>query len=477
MTTNLPGSNPTAYLGLKETNPPQLYFFNRAPTSADARPYDRGDIWIDQVARDAYILVFKSGATAQWEGIGGTAAETLTGDSGGPVGPDGSNNINILGGAGIDVSGNPGTNTLTVALTGGGPAVYTLTGNAGGAVPADGSNNINVVGTGNITVTGNPGTNTLTIADTIPGSAVEDDFTPALGQTNFTLSSTPGSNDAFALYLNGQLRLRGTDYTQVGTALTWLDPAGETLVTTDLLVARYNDLAPAGGVSSVFGRAGAVVAVLGDYAGSLITNDSAVVGATVTDALNTINGLLPAPVTSVFGRVGIVVATAGDYAASLITNDSTVAGAFVDDALNTLGGLVANKSRFYNVTNGNTTTGTYRTRSVGASGAWEFNGTFPADFNSITKIAMIGFPSAGAAGAGKDIDIYSNYGAVGEAYNFNSESDTTTTYNTGVANQFFELDLSAIFTSPSANDFFGVQIDHQGIGGAIEYLGVLLEYT
>jgi len=41
--------------------------------------------------------------------------ETLTGDTGGAVGPDGANNVNILGGTGIDVAGNPGTNTLTIS--------------------------------------------------------------------------------------------------------------------------------------------------------------------------------------------------------------------------------------------------------------------------------------------------------------------------------------------------------------------------
>lgn len=43
--------------------------------------------------------------------------------------------------------------------------VLTLTGNSGGAVgPSTG--NINVVGSGSITITGSPGTNTLTISDT-----------------------------------------------------------------------------------------------------------------------------------------------------------------------------------------------------------------------------------------------------------------------------------------------------------------------
>ena len=47
----------------------------------------------------------------------GSLVETLTGDSGGAVGPT-SNNINIVGGTGISVVGNPGTSTLTVSATG-----------------------------------------------------------------------------------------------------------------------------------------------------------------------------------------------------------------------------------------------------------------------------------------------------------------------------------------------------------------------
>lgn len=43
--------------------------------------------------------------------------ETLTGNSGGAVGPT-ANNINVLGGTGITVVGNPGTSTLTISTTG-----------------------------------------------------------------------------------------------------------------------------------------------------------------------------------------------------------------------------------------------------------------------------------------------------------------------------------------------------------------------
>src|SRR5579863_7638021 len=47
---------------------------------------------------------------------GGSVTETLTGNSGGPVSPDAAFNINILGNnmSGINIVGNPATNTLTV---------------------------------------------------------------------------------------------------------------------------------------------------------------------------------------------------------------------------------------------------------------------------------------------------------------------------------------------------------------------------
>jgi len=59
--------------------------------------------------------------------------ETLTGDSGGAVGPDLAGNINVLGGAGITVTGNPGTNTLTIVED----EVIEGTGQTVGAVTTD----------------------------------------------------------------------------------------------------------------------------------------------------------------------------------------------------------------------------------------------------------------------------------------------------------------------------------------------------
>lgn len=128
-----------------------------------------------------------------------------------------------------------------------------------------------------------------------------------------TLSTTPGHIDWIQLYFDG---------TTYAATLVGSGSGGG-----------------GGGVTSVFGRVGAVVATAGDYPASKITNDSAVSGAEVSDALNTLNTSISGLVTgvsSVFSRTGAVVATSGDYNGSKITNDSSVSGSTVKDALNTL---------------------------------------------------------------------------------------------------------------------------------------------
>jgi hypothetical protein len=62
----------------------------------------------------------------------------------------------------------------------------------------------------------------------------------ANGQTAFTLSQTPANVALVKLYLNGQRRRYTVDFTVSGTTLTWNDPSGLTLKTTDTpLVADY----------------------------------------------------------------------------------------------------------------------------------------------------------------------------------------------------------------------------------------------
>jgi len=67
----IPNFNPLAYQGIKEKNPPQLYFSNRNPTTTDIRQYDPGDIWINQTSDLTFILIKKTKTAALWEAIGG----------------------------------------------------------------------------------------------------------------------------------------------------------------------------------------------------------------------------------------------------------------------------------------------------------------------------------------------------------------------------------------------------------------------
>jgi len=84
------------------------------------------------------------------------------------------------------------------------------------------------------------------------------------------------------------------------------------------------------------------VATASDYDASQVDNDSGVVGATVADALDTLDGA-SAPVSSVHGRTGAVVAAVSDYDASQVDNDSLAVGVTVADALsNHTGTLTTN---------------------------------------------------------------------------------------------------------------------------------------
>lgn len=92
----------------------------------------------------------------------GSAVQTLTGNSGGAVGPDAGNNIDVIGdGTTITIVGSPGINTLTASVTDNFAATYT-TDDANFAVPV--AFNLNIFGGLNI-VTSSAGS-TVTIAET-----------------------------------------------------------------------------------------------------------------------------------------------------------------------------------------------------------------------------------------------------------------------------------------------------------------------
>lgn len=87
---------------------------------------------------------------------------------------------------------------------GGGGALDTLTGNTGLAVGPDGSANINIVGSGTISVAGNPGTNTLTISSSASASiTIDGDSGSASGSTINVISGVSTSNSGKTVQFSG----------------------------------------------------------------------------------------------------------------------------------------------------------------------------------------------------------------------------------------------------------------------------------
>ena len=97
----------------------------------------------------------------------------------------------------------------------------------------------------------------------------------------------------------------------------------------------------------------------------------------------------------------------------------------------------------------------------------------PHDFTSITSAEIIIIPEDTNANA--DIDIASDYGAAGEAYNTHSGSDAATTYNL-TQNQIYALDVSGILGSLAANDHVGITLDEKDTN-TIHVIGFRLRYT
>ena len=136
MSNMLSGLTSLAYQGTNATNPPNLIYQKSNPTEYDSQNVALGDIWINTSSQEVWLLValFKNLATWVELGVKPSEVETLTGNTGGAVGPSGSNNINVVGdGTTLTVQGTAATNTLTVSLVGGG-TILTLEGNTGGLV-------------------------------------------------------------------------------------------------------------------------------------------------------------------------------------------------------------------------------------------------------------------------------------------------------------------------------------------------------
>lgn len=149
----LNGIFPLSYMGVVPVSPVNFVMDDRDPNINDSKNFYIGDLWLNigtlpaipPTTADLWMLVSLIGNNATWINFasGISALQSLTGNSGGPVAPDGADNINVVGdGIGITIVGNPATNTLTASLVGGGSAASSFPTDAGTATPAAGVLNI-----------------------------------------------------------------------------------------------------------------------------------------------------------------------------------------------------------------------------------------------------------------------------------------------------------------------------------------------
>ncbi len=130
---------------------------------------------------------------------GGTPIEFITGNTGGAVPPDGVGNINLLGVGDITVDGNPGTNTLTIELTG--DVAIQFDADSGSAVPVLGI--LNILGGLNITTAAAGNTVSIRVDGTTDhavqiGNATNSLTSIAVGTNGQVLIGATGADPAFA---------------------------------------------------------------------------------------------------------------------------------------------------------------------------------------------------------------------------------------------------------------------------------------
>lgn len=118
---------PVGPLGYTGTVAVPFLVENSSPTSSDFKNFSVPTIWSDPSTESAWILTAKPHDSAKWYRFvtGGSSISFLQGNNTSvDVGPNTDGVVKIVGTSGqIDVSGNAGTNTLTLSLSGGGTAI------------------------------------------------------------------------------------------------------------------------------------------------------------------------------------------------------------------------------------------------------------------------------------------------------------------------------------------------------------------
>lgn len=157
-----------------------------------------------------------------------------------------------------------------------------------------------------------------------------------------------------------------------------------------------------------------------------------------------------------------------------VCTDASTGAANWEQTNNGGGGAATKEIFFTNVMGTLSNKGDFAGRAVSSSGAHQFTWFVPHDYTSTIAIEMIAIPDGTNATA--DIDLSSDYGAAGEAFNNHSETNTSITYNL-VLDNLTSMDVSSVYSSLSASDYCGIEMDHNGIGFSNMYIGLRLRYS
>ena len=278
------GNVPQAYVGVRAPTPPNFTLFPRDPYPTDWQGYTIGDLWMNSLNYNVWILASLAGNQALWLMFANSFGSLLflTGNTGGPV-PPLSGNINVVGDSiGITIAGNAATHTLTASVTGIVATSY-QTDDGNFAIPvnnvldvfgdgpritttsAGNTITIHAVGTGLVsTLTGNNGLNVYPIfgnidvvGDTVGINIIGNPATHTLtaSLTGVVATSYP-TNSGTATPALGVLNVLGdtTSIVTSGAGNTVTIAAGPDLATT-YTTDDHNTATPALGNLNIFGDA------------------------------------------------------------------------------------------------------------------------------------------------------------------------------------------------------------------------------
>ena len=102
----------------------------------------------------------------------------------------------------------------------------------------------------------------------------------------------------------------------------------------------------------------------------------------------------------------------------------------------------------------------------------------PHDFTALSSVVVVVICDQTFAGLTNYINIYSDYGSPGQAYNIHSELDESLQHSGVVATNIYEWSVASVLTSIVAGDYIGLRVVSKGgVSRTFTILGVRFKYS